>query len=616
LKLFALPTIFCDAETHWADDYTLSKMPTQAYICDSRFRAHGFCIAINDGPIKWFSHDVLEPVFRVLHAKYPRAIWVAHNALFDLTILSLVYGVHPFLIADTAGMSRALVGSRLRSHTLDKVSELLLKRRKGLALAKSKNIEVLPPELEIEIASYCRDDVDLMREAYKILCSHFPSKELLVMTWLTKMMTEPKLMLDETMLWNYHNEVVERKTRILEDLQVDKKDLMSNDKFAVLLDTFGVVAPTKLNAKGEEKYAFAKTDQGLKDLLEHENEDVQALVAARMEVKSTIEETRSRTFAELSTFNPVGIPLAYSGAVNTHRFSGRDRLNFQNMKRGGTIRNSIYAPEGYELIVSDFAQIELRLTLWLAGHRDAVHKLHAGGDLYSEFASELYGVEVTKNKAKEDRQYEEMRHTGKEVILGSGFGMGPPKLQTYLGGKGSKVTPDFAKRAIKLYRTTYHGVSKLWKVLELCYFHLINTGEAFESDDFGGYVVSFGFDPLFGSPGIKLPSGLWLKYPDLKIQDEQWTFGEDNTKCFGGYFLENLIQALARCILTDKTLKLNERYPVVMSTHDEPVVMVPEGQADELIEWVQGIMTEPVSWLPHFPVGAETKSAVRYGDAK
>lgn len=323
MKLFSLPTIFIDFETFWADDYTLSKMPTQAYVCDARFRAHGCCIAINDGPIKWFSHAQLPAILNALNQKYPRSIWTAHNALFDLTIVSLIYGVSPILIADTAGMSRALIGSRLKRHSLEAVGKFLECGEKGFELIKSKNVEVLTAELEEKIADYCRQDVQIMREVYKKLCPYFPAQELLVMTWLTKMMTEPKILLDEDMLWDYHNEVVGRKETLLAELQVDKKDIMSNDKFAVLLDSLGVSPPTKENAKGETKWAFAKTDEGLKELLEHENPDVQALVAARIDVKSTIEETRSKRFAELGKYNPVGVPLAYSGAPNTHRFSGR-----------------------------------------------------------------------------------------------------------------------------------------------------------------------------------------------------------------------------------------------------------------------------------------------------
>jgi len=628
LKLFVLPTIFCDFESYWAADYTLSKMPTQSYILDERFKAHGACIAVNDGPIKWVKHEALPRFLTLLTEKYPTAIWAFHNALFDATILSLIYGIHPCFIADTAGMSRALVGPQLKSHSLDKVSQLLLQQEKGKELIKTLGIRDLPPELEREIAGYCAKDVHLMREDYKILAPLFPAAELEVMTWVTRMMTQPRIYLDEQMLWEYHNEVVARKGKILEELGIDKKDIMSNDKFATLLLNYGVVPPTKTReptenekkkGKFEEvtKYAFAKTDQGLKDLLEHENEDVQALVAARLELKSTIEETRSKTFAELAQFNPVGVPLAYSGAVNTHRLSGRDSLNMQNLKRGGIIRDSIVAPEGFEFVVSDLSQIELRFVLQMAGHTEKVEFLNSGGDLYSELASGIYGIEVTKAKAKVDRKIEEMRHVGKECQLGCQFGMGAPKFQVYLGGKGVVVTPEFAKNAVNLYRRTHPRVVRLWATLGEWFFQLLDTQEEFWVE-LGGVQLMFGFDPLFAAPGIRLPNGLWLKYPHLKIEDKQWTYinGGNETKIFGGHWLENIAQALARIAIMEKSVKINRRYPVVMSTHDELTAVVPQEQAEEAEDWIHSIMIDSVPWIPELLIGSETSRGTRYGEIK
>lgn len=299
-------------------------------------------------------------------------------------------------------------------------------------------------------------------------------------------------------------------------------------------------------------------------------------------------------------------------------------LNFQNLKRGGTIRRSIYAPEGYVFVVSDLSQIELRLTLWLAGEHDAVQHLADGGDLYSELATELYGLEVTKQKAKEDRQFEEMRHVGKSAVLGSSFGMGGARFKEYCAAQGVKIDAEKAKQAIKLYRRTYPGVPNLWKIVEQCYLELLkcladnksNVGEILTCD-LGGYSCAFGFDPMFGSPGMYTPSGLWLKYPNLKIQDEQWTFGEQNeTRAFGGYFVENMIQNLARCAFTDKTLVVNNHYPVVLSTHDELVALAPEDKETEATEFVHNTMVAPIAWLPELPLGAETKAGIRYGDIK
>jgi hypothetical protein len=615
VKLYALPTIFCDFESFWASDYTLSKMPTQSYILDERFKAHGACFAINDGPIVWVTHEKLGAFLNALHSKYPRAIWVCHNALFDCTILALIYNIHPLLIADTVGMSRALIGPHLKRHGLADVGKLLTQLEKGKELEKTLGIRDLPAALEASIAGYCKQDVHIMRECYRILCPLFPSAEMEVMTWVTRMMTQPRIHLDGNTLWEYHFEVVGRKEKLLAELGIDKKDLMSNDKFATLLCNYGVIPPTKINAKGLEKYAFAKTDQGLKDLLDHESEDVQALVAARLQVKSTIEETRSKTFAELSAYNPIGIPLAYSGAVNTHRFSGRDKLNFQNLKRGGKLRNAIMAPEGFEFVVSDLSQIELRFVLQMAGYADKVEFLANGGDLYSELATEVYGVEVTKKKAKEDRKIDEMRHVGKETQLGCQFGMGAPKFQVYLAGKGVVVTPDFAKAAVGLYRRTYPKVVKLWTQLSEWFLQLLDTQQPFWVD-LGGIQLMFGFEPLFGAPGIRLPNDLWLKYPELKIEDRQWTYmnGGSETKIFGGHWLENIAQALARIAIMEKSVAVNRIYPVVMSTHDELTALVDEGETSEA--WIHSIMTKEVSWAPGLIIGSETTRGTCYGEIK
>lgn len=656
MRIDALPIVYIDFETYWADDYTLSSMPTQAYIQDQRFRAHGACVAVNDGPIKWVDHDVLGPALRALAEAYPSAIWVAHNALFDMTILALVYGVRPRFVADTAAMSRAIIGPRLNRHSLDNMSELLLGESKSKALVKSLGVKVLAGQLLQEIAEYCKRDVDLMRRCFKLLAPHFPAKELEVMTWVTEMMTKPLIQFDEPMLVKYYESVVGKREETissipisqedreqfpkLTDIEIQRKLLMSNAMFAELLRANGAVPPLKLNAKGKEfldskgvtedslsyqhyeallhkklaTYALAKTDEGLKVLLEHENLSVQSLVAARLDIKSTIEETRSRVYSQLAPLGSICVPIAYSGAIATHRFSGRDALNFQNLRRGGVIRNSIIPPDGHGFVVSDLSQIELRITLYLAGHIDDVVFLNNGGDLYSVLASKLYGTEVKKGV----KEHEEKRHVGKEATLGCGFGMGHARFQTYMLEKSVSVTSEFAKAAVKLYRGSYPGVPKLWKLMERSFSQLLETSEPFDVE-LGGYKAHFGYEPMFNSPGMRLPNGLWVKYPDLaRDENGQWAYDNCGTpvRIFGGHFLENLVQALARNIMAEKSVRANRKYPVKMSTHDELTAVVRRDTIDQAQREIHDIMISPVDWLPGLPIGSETKSGYRYGAIK
>ena len=617
--------IYVDFETNWANDYTLSKMPTQLYIMDERFKAHGACIAVGDGPIKWFTEKHLNKALHYLHKTYPYAIWVAHNALFDMSILGLRYGIYPRLVIDTAGMSRALIGPYLNRHSLDNMAELLLQRRKlGGILNKTKGIRDLPQWLEQELAGYCVVDLELMRESLKIMAPHFPACELPVMTWVTRMMTKPAIYLDQQKLWDYHNAVVQRKENILQILGIERSVLMSNDQFAALLENMGVepplkqTKPSKMYPQGRLAWAFAKTDQGMKDLLEHDDPDVQAVVAARLEVKSTIEETRSRTYATLAECNPVGIPLAYSGAIPTHRFSGRDKLNFQNLARHtvdkrSVIRDSIVAPPGYRFVVSDLSQIEFRITLCLAGHPDVVARMAAGAELYGEFGTDLYGYAVTKK----DKPFE--RQVSKSAVLGSGFGMGAYRFRLYCASVGLKISAETAQRAIDLFRQTYWGVPKLWKKMEACFTQLLREKKPFDIM-LGTYNCHFGFEPLFGEPGIRLPNGLWIKYPQLcKDQDGQWQYVDGGSwrKIFGGHFLENLVQALARIVIMEKSVRIDKVYPIVMSLHDELTALVEDSAKIEVAkDWISSVMVEDVPWFPGLALNTETEVGDRYGEAK
>ena len=141
----------------------------------------------------------------------------------------------------------------------------------------------------------------------------------------------------------------------------------SNPKFAELLIEQGVTPPTKISATtGKETYAFAKTDEGFKELLEHDNPYVQALASARIGNKSTIEETRTENFIQIANRGKLPVPLKYAGAVVSHRWSGVDGINLQNLPRTSELRRAICAPVGYKLVASDLSNIELRLAYWFA----------------------------------------------------------------------------------------------------------------------------------------------------------------------------------------------------------------------------------------------------------
>jgi len=94
----------------------------------------------------------------------------------------------------------------------------------------------------------------------------------------------------------------------------------------------------------------------------------------------------------------------------------------------------------------------------------------------------------------------------------------------------------------------------------------------------------------------------------------QWTYGKK--KLYGGKLTENIVQAVARCVMTDGMLRIQNKYPCVLTVHDEAVVLVPEDEAEQAEPWVLEQMTREPKYMPGIPLGAETGVGVRYGDAK
>jgi DNA polymerase I-like protein with 3'-5' exonuclease and polymerase domains len=63
-------------------------------------------------------------------------------------------------------------------------------------------------------------------------------------------------------------------------------------------------------------------------------------------------------------------------------------------------------------------------------------------------------------------------------------------------------------------------------------------------------------------------------------------------------------------------LRIQERYDVKLTVHDEAVCTVPEEGAEQAREWIHAQMIADPSYMPGIPLAADSDCAVRYGDAK
>lgn len=316
--------ITIDMETYYDRDYSLSKMTTEAYIRDPRFEIIGVGIKVNDTETDWYSGADAPGFLNAID--YTNAAILCHNTAFDGAILSWHCGIKPKLWLDTLSMARPLhsmtVGGSLKALATyyklgakgDEVVRAMGMRRKDFTREQMR-----------AYADYCVQDVELTYKLFKKLMRQFPKEELLVIDQTIRMYTEPQLELDTDVLEHHLAAIHERKTKLLEKLGGEeraKKFLMSNPKFASLLQAMGVQPPMKVSpTTGKQTFAFAKNDTAFTALLDHPKAAVRTIVEARLGTKSTIEETRTKRFLEIAERGPLPVPLLYYGA-HTGRFSG------------------------------------------------------------------------------------------------------------------------------------------------------------------------------------------------------------------------------------------------------------------------------------------------------
>lgn len=395
--------ITLDMETFYDKTYSLSKLTTEEYVNGDEFEVIGVGIKVDDKPTIFYTGTKEELKAYLDMYDIPNQILLCHNTFFDATILSEYFGITAKRYLDTLSMARAIHGISVGG-SLAKLAEYYGIGVKGTEVvnALGKHLKDFSPEELARYGEYCVNDVDLTYELFHKLMPHFNTQELSLIDITIKMATKPTLTIDLPMLETYLHEVRAKKEDLLSRVVADKKEIMSNPKFAALLEGFGVEVPMKVSpTTGKLTYAFAKTDDGLKDLLEHDNPDVQALVATRLGVKSTIEETRTERFIGIAKrTNYLPIPLNYYGAA-TGRWSagGGQKVNFQNLPRDSTLKKSIIAPAGSVVVGADLSNIELRVGLWVCDEMEALKSLGDGRDLYKEFASLAFNVdydEVTK----------------------------------------------------------------------------------------------------------------------------------------------------------------------------------------------------------------------------
>ena len=663
-----------DMETFYGDDYTLSKLTTEAYVRDPRFETILCGFKINDGRA-WYV--VGEDVRRQLNdLDIPRRIVLAHHAHFDGLILSHHYGLHPRMWLDTLGMARHLHGPH-GGLSLAKLAQRYGIGAKGEEVVLARGLR-LADFGEVQLAKYgqyCCNDCDLEYDPLHKMLPEFSPEELMVNDQIVRMFTNPMLVLDTKMLRGYADKLAADKLLVMIKAGVQREDLMSNDKFAALLMELGVDPPRKVSPTFMKKtpeaqqdaltknkaaawaWAFAKSDRQMQELQEHPDERVQMLVEARLKNKTTIAEKGAQRLIGMSERGHATVYLKYSGAQGTHRFSGGDLFNWQSMKRGSDLRNATMAPRGHKCAVADSSTIEARLLDWLSGQENMVEVYRKadrkeGPDVYCTLGGRIYKRLIEKDRDPMERQM------GKVAKLGLGFGMGHEKFVfavraqakekvlarnpdgSYTPGvyaldehgkpveKPLVITPAFSKEVVTIYRESHPQVLKLWKRGEHA-LECIAGGEYGVNVDFRG-IVKTCQDGLV-LPGINGSKGIHIRYPELRrvkappgsVFEYEWEFwnGKDRERIYGAKVVENIIQCLARIVVIGQCLNAAKEVRStgsrwVHSMHDEGVFVAPDFYATWVLERMMAHFRTAPAFAPDLPLNCEGGIHQRYGLAK
>ena len=604
--------ITIDFETYYDKAFSLTKLTTEEYIRDDRFEVIGIAVKKDYDPSIWITGNRETIKKQLLKFDWDGSLVLAHNMQFDGAILNWEYGIKARGYLDTLCMARAVHGVEAGG-SLKVLAERYQIGEKGTevldALGKYRK-DFLRADL-MQYGEYCKNDVELTYKLFNILHKNFPTKELRVIDTTLKMFIEPTLTLDHALLVEHLENVKNIKAQLLEDAGADLGDLMSNQKFADLLSGLGVVPPTKISARtNKEAFAFAKTDEEFKALAEHIDPRVQTLVAARLGNKTTLEETRTQRFIDIAGRGTLPVPIKYY-AAHTGRWGGDDKINLQNLPsrgaNGGKLKNAICAPEGYVIIDADSAQIEARVVAWLSGQQDLVEAFENGQDVYKIMASAIYGKE-------EGAISKEERFVGKTTILGCGYGMGSKKFKIQLKTFGVEIEEGEANRIISVYRNTYGKIPQLWKQAQRCLEAVFtNQGAPF------GVESAVQFDAE--KKGFLLPSGLWQRYDSLeKVYDSegnpqfQYKTRKGFVKIYGGKVVENICQAVARCVIAEQMLLIAKKYKVVLTVHDAVACIALEEEAEEAKKYVEECMKWRPEWAKTLPLSCDSGMGKNYGE--
>ena len=520
--------------------------------------------------------------------------------------------------------------------------------------------------LLMSYVEYCNNDVHLAREAFKYFTKMITPDEMQYGDMILKCYIEPSLYLDlpiiEEEIARIHERDEQRARYVANQYfngnQAELRSVCrSVPKFTEFLQGLGgileheidedadyaFIIPSKYSEKkGRVEPCYSKTFPAVIEMCDRMDE-VGDIFRTKLAMSSSIELSRAERFRAIAKIGcGFGMPYTVSGA-HTHRLGGSGGLNVQNLSSGrkegqsNALKRSISAPPGHKVVVFDSSQIELRTGSYIAGDHATLNLFVAGKDPYSQQAALIYGGnpdEIKKLAKSGVEPYASIqRPAGKASLLSNIYGTGAVGFMNYAKLMGVNMTLEEAQHIVKVYRETHPEVVATWNACEVALRGMIAGASGYFGGPDGKLFYYDGARMNHGvcMPGIRLPDGNWLNYHCLSMREREYPDGSTKMNyayrglkegriqwifTYAARIFENCNQALAFAVMKYQALLINQRYKIVLNTHDEWGIVVKDDEVEQAKEYMQWCMRQVPEWAKGLPVDCEGDAAVHYGDCK
>ena len=322
------------------------------------------------------------------------------------------------------------------------------------------------------------------------------------------------------------------------------------------------------------------------------------------------------------------------------------------------IRGMLIPTQGKKFIVGDYASIEARALAWLAGQEDKLEIFRGDGKIYERTACKIFGKQMFQITKEE-------RLLGKIAELACGYGGGAGAFSLMANTYKVDIDKKKAEYIKQQWRRANSAIVRYWKMIEEGAKNAIT-----ERDRMPVIVGGIKFRMVNNFLWCLLPSGRKLAYyrPFLEYRQvvaykvpgadqsvvynprdyetgKKWSyqagikkfreegdrlggehyyfmgssinfFGNDSKtrkwcqqETYGGKLVENITQAVARDIMAESMLLLEqEGFEIVLTVHDEIISEVENGTVEKFKE----IMERPPTWGQDIPIQVEAYEATRY----